>query len=155
MADDLLLSVTGVDAYAQTRQGHIYFPPATTVAQIQSFVTALAPLWEIISATKITKAELGYRFTLPASSKVPTAAVKAKNGANFSFDTPGRFNFGFWLPGIEPGKLGTDGETVDLVDTDVANVTTLITDGTGGAVPSDGYGNDVGNIMTGFAGQRK
>ena len=155
MADDLLLSVTGVDAYGQTRQGHIYFPSTTTTAQVQSFVTALVPLWEIISATKITKAELGYRFTLPASSKVPTAGVKAKNGAQFSFDTPGRYNFGFWLPGLEVGKLGSDGETVDLVDTDVANVTTLISTGTGGAVPSDGYGQDVGNIMTGVAAQHK
>lgn len=145
MADDILLSVKGTDFNGQSKTSLVFFPNATTLAALQAYATAFAPLYEAISEAKITEMVASFPMTVPAGKANPGAGIRINEGADFSYDTPGRYNFGLWVPALKLSMLA--GNQVVIADADVIAFNNAIVGGLGGTLPTDGNGLDV-NLFT-------
>jgi len=153
MADDVLMSVKGTDFNGSNKTSLIYFPNNATLAAVQAYFTAFAPLYEAISEAKIVGGNVSFPLTVPAGKANPGAGVRINAGADFSFDTPGRYNYGLWIPAIMVSKLA--GNDIIAADNDILAVTNALVGGLGGTLPTDGYGLDVNLFQRGKFAYRK
>jgi len=153
MADDVAMSVKGVDFNAKSKTTLVFFPNATTLAAVQAYATAFAPLYEAIVEAKITEMNVNFPLTVPNGKANPGAGVRINEGADFSYDTPGRYNFGLWVPAIKLAKLS--GDTINAADADIIAFNNAIVGGLGGTLPTDGYGLDVNLFLKGRFAYRK
>jgi hypothetical protein len=147
MADDVLVSVRTIDEAGRKRLAHVFLPPATTEADIQTMLTAYAPILDAVVGGKIDTAFYQKGLTLPGGLKAgATALIDNRVGANFSYDNPSRFAFGVWIPGWLNSLF-----TGDLVSAGGAGVAALMNGyvtGFGGVQPTNGFSDDLTTLLT-------
>jgi hypothetical protein len=154
MADDVLLSVKETDFNGKSKTSLVYFAPATTLASVTTFAQAFAPLVEAVSESQVTALTVSLPIALPGGLKgAPGAGVRINAGGRFSFDTPGRYNFGLWIGAMKAAFVNVDDLRLD--ETEMLAVTAAISAGLSGVIPTDGNGIDVGAIRTGKYAFRK
>jgi len=152
MADDALLSVKFHAALGSDKTHIIPFANGTTLADISTFATAYAPIVEAVTEAQVTQLSVSLPIALPAGLKgAAGAGVRSNDGARFSFDTPGRYNFGLWVPAMKIANFADE----DVILANVVAFTNAITAGLAGVTPTDGNGIDVGAVLYGKYAYRK
>lgn len=150
MADDVLVSVRLVDAGNRKRLAHVHLPPATSEADIQTMLTAYAPLLDAIVGGGIQAAFYQKGLTLPGGLKAGAAALSDNRiGGLWSYDNASRYAYGVWIPGILPALFSADD-----IPAGGAGVTAFqngYVAGFGGVMPTNGYSDD----LTALNGSRK
>lgn len=153
MAADNLLSVVIEDDDADRRSAKVHFLPAATLADVQTYLTAYAPLLDAVSDGKLVEAFVQMQLTLPAGLKAnPIAFSEVQKGANLTFLNTSRYKYGVWVPAWKPSFFSDDGLTND------AQVTDFIAayyQGLAGVLPSNGFGFDLTSFSAGKKTFRK
>jgi hypothetical protein len=152
MADDALLSVKFHAALGPDKTHIIPFANGTTLASITSYAQAYAPIVEAVTEAQVTQLTVTLPIALPGGLKgAPGAGIRSNDGARFSFDTPGRYNFGLWVPAFKIANLADE----DVILANVVAFTNAISAGLTGVLPTDGNGIDVGTVLYGKYAYRK
>ncbi len=144
MADSLLSIKTRDDA-GKSKTLPVFFTSSVTPANVQTFLTAFAPLYNDVIDGVIESAELTLDMTLPGGLRTtPVDDSTVRRGATESFSTPGRFAWSLYVPSFSLTKI--TGGNIDIADADVIAFNAAYVTGAGGFTPSNGLGLD----LTGF-----
>ena len=118
-----------------------YVPTGFTLAQYQTFATAMAPLVDSLTGSLITDIDLSVALTVPGSGikTVPIADTVNERGGLIGMDTAGQFNDSVRIPNILWSIM--TGDSFSLADTDVAAFILGLTAGDGVIFPRnrDGF----------------
>jgi hypothetical protein len=143
-----LLSFTILDADGDRKSTKIFFPSATTPAQLIAFGTAYAPLLDAVIGGKVERARYSVDLTLPGGLKAaPDALSEVQFAARASFDNASRYAWGDYWPSFKPALF-----TGDIVSVGGIGVQPLIDAyvvGLAGVAPSDGHENDLTAYLSG------
>lgn len=154
MADDVLVSVRLIDISGRKRLAHFFLPPATTEADIQTALTAYAPLLDTIVGGKVDIAFYQKPLTLPGGLKAGAVAGSDNRiGGNFSFDNASRFAYGAWIPGILTALYNVD--DIPAGGAGVAAFEAGYTAGLGGVLPTNGFSDDLTTLLSAKKSIRK
>ncbi len=105
-----------------------FLPPASTLAQVQGFVTAFAPLIDAIVGGVINEATVSFPLTLPGGLKTSAdSGATVHRGGLFGFDNPSPYKWSQYVPSLTPTLFV--GKDVNVGDTDVAAYLTAMEDG--------------------------
>jgi len=100
---DSLLSIKMHDIVGANKTVNVFFPAATTLAQIQGWWTAAAVDLNAFSNIVIDGASVTLELTTPGGlATVPVAGSTVRRGALFSFDNASRFKWDQYIPGVDP-----------------------------------------------------
>lgn len=141
MADTNLLSVTLIGDQEDKKAVDVFFPSASTFAQIQAFATEFLPLLDAVIGGKILEASVNLGITLPGGLKAdPEAGSDVHVGGLLTFDVADtEYSHGLYVPSW---KFFT-GNLVNLAGAGVGAFITEIEDGDGTISPSDRFANDI------------
>lgn len=110
---DSLLSVGIRDVAGGTKTINIFFPEATTLAQVQGFATPVLGYINGMIDGVIDYARVTLDLTLPGGLRTtPVAGSTVRRGALFSFNNPTRYKWDTYVPAFDPDNL--TGTTVNL-----------------------------------------
>ena len=145
MALALIAQVDYVDGKNKSSFTRVRVPTGFTIAQYTSFVLDLAQAVKNISGCLITGASINLSFSLEGLG-LNTIASSAANVAAKMFLKIKSAVAGFFAKMSIPTFLGdtlvvAGTDEIDLADTDVATLVTLLEDGNGTVIPCDKYGN--------------
>lgn len=145
MASDVLVSVMVSDGDGDSRAAKVHLPPATSEADIQTFLTAYAPLLDAVVDGKILSAVYQKPLTLPGGLKAGAVALsEVQKGANFSFINASRYKYGVWVPVWTPSLF--TGDVVNMSGAGVAAFRDAYVIGLAGIQPTNGFGFDLTTI---------
>lgn len=119
------------DAESDTRQQSvpIYIPSGKTVAEIQAYVTAIAPEIDALTESKITEATVTLSMTLPGGLKAgPDDGAFNERGGLITFDTTGPHSDSVRIPAMK--RTIMPGDSFNLEDSDVNALITRLTTAT-------------------------
>lgn len=134
-----------------TAQG--LMPAATTLANAQALALAIAQALEPLTDCKVSAVNIGVRYTTTGAD----AAVQgnyAEDKGVFSIQTAAGKVVRFAVPGFKNSKLLGTTRSIDLADTDVAALTTLLITGDGTTAPVDSNGSDLASVISAKIRQR-
>lgn len=143
MALALIAQIDYVDGKNKASFTRVRVPTGFTVAQYTTFVQDLAQAVCDITGCLITGASINLSFSLTGLNTIASAAsnVAAKMFLTVKSAVAGFFSK-FSIPTFLGDTMVTAGtDQVNLADTDVAALVTLLEDGDGTVVPCDKYGN--------------
>lgn len=112
----------------------VSIPSGQTIATIQAYATIAAKRLDLVTGSKIAKAEVTLDLTLPAydpdpdSTQIKDAAVAGalnERGGLVSFDATGPRNESVWVPAIRTTIM--PGAEFSLADADVASLVSMFT----------------------------
>lgn len=154
MALTNLLSVSVMDASQGVKAIPIYFPTSVTVANLQTYLTALAPLLDACIDAKIIQAQATTQLTLPGGIKTDAVVGNTVHeGALFSFNAASTiYKPSVYFPSWENAGFAGD---VALESTPYDALLAAIVDGLSTFQPSDKYANDVSGVVGGVRKFRK
>lgn len=143
MAADQLLSIKTIDEAGRARTDTIFFPPAATLAEIQTFATGYIPILDDAVGGIVDSATVTLNLALPGPLK-GAAVVNVDNrvAGLITFDNGSRFKHGHYFRGLLPGLFTAD--EVDMADILVIALVNALQTGIAGVTPSNGYGFDIG-----------
>lgn len=145
MADDVLVSVRCIDIAGRKRLAHYFLPPATSEADIQTSLTAYAPLLDAVVAGKVDEAFYQKGLTLPGGLKGGAVAnIDNRDGAVISYDNASRYAYSTWIPGWLPTLF--TGNDVNQAGAGVAAFLAGYTAGLGGVMPTNGFSDDLTSL---------
>lgn len=143
MAADQLLSITTIDVDGRSRTDTLFFPPAATLADIQTYATGYIPILDDAVGGVIDSAQVTLNLALPGPLKgAAVAGVDNRIAGLITFDNGSRFKYGHYFRGLLPGLFA--GDNVDMADILVVALVNALQTGIAGVAPSNGYGFDVG-----------
>jgi len=141
MADSLLSLKIGDDA-GKSKTLPVFFTSSVTPANIQTFLTAFAPLADAVIDGIIESASLTLDLALPGGLKSsPVEDSTVRRGAVESFANPSRFAWSLYVPSFSLTKI--TGGNIDIADADVVAFNAAYVTGAGGFTPSNGEGLDL------------
>jgi len=146
MAHDVLLTIGIEDIVGATKTINVFFPAATTLAQVQGWATSALVNLSNFEFGVIKYADVTLPITLPGGiGTAPVAGSTVRRGGLMSFDNPTRYSWDQYIPAIDTTVLvGTD---IDITNTDVAAWITAMTTGisvSGTFIqPTNGSGEDL------------
>ena len=148
MADSLLsVSVLG-DALSKKKDNLVFLPSTLTLANVQTYLTAFAPLLDAITDGQIVGASIAFGLTLPGGLKSgPVADSDARMAWRASFGNASRFKWGNYVPAIAASKRA--GGIVDPTDTDISAYLNAMITGLSTFQPTNGYGDDLTSFARG------
>jgi hypothetical protein len=142
MADTNGVSITLRDRAGDRSSIYIPFPATTTVAQMSSFAEAFVVALDPVTDSVIEQLGISLKLGLPAGLKTIPGNQLNQVGALFNFDLNAtRYTHSIRVPAIRITKLS--GDSINLTDTEVQALINVLTSGSGGALPSDRFGNDI------------
>lgn len=143
MAADQLLSIASVDEAGRKRTDTLFFAPAATLADIQTFATGFIPIYDDAVGGIIDSATVTLNLALPGPLK-GAAAVGVDNrvAGLITFDNGSRFKYGQYFHGLLTNLFA--GDNVDMTDILVIALVNALQTGIAGVAPTNGYGFDVG-----------
>ena len=145
MADSLLSIKVGDDAGA-SKTVPVFFTPSVTPANIQTFLTAFAPLLNDVIDGIIESASLTLDLTVPGGLRTtPVVDSTVRRGAVESFANPSRFAWSLYVPTFSLTKI--TGGNIDVADADVVAFNAAYVTGAGGFTPSNGGGLDLTALL--------
>jgi len=149
-----LLSVSVMDASQGVKAIPIYFPTSVTVANLQTFFTAFAPLLDVAIDAKIVAAQATTQLTVPGGIKTDAVVGNTVHeGALFSFNAAATiYKPSIYFPSWENAGFAGD---VALESTPYDALLDAIVTGLSTFAPSDKYANDVNGIVGGKRTFRK
>lgn len=147
LANVNLISVSLVDDAGRTGSLTLPVPTGLTVAQIQSYVTAMLPNLDAVTGAKINGCTVALQLTLPGTLKASAIADHPISyGANFGFDAADtNYRHTVRLPAIDQGLV--DAGEVQTTDALIIAWTDDVVDGDATVLPCDRYGNDLSAFL--------
>lgn len=108
----------------------IYIPKGTlTLAEIQTWVNAVAPEVDAITGSKLSSVEVTIRLDLPGGLKAsPVTNILNERGGLITFDTAGPRKDSVRIPAMHPDFM--PGDTFDITETEIAAFITRLTTAT-------------------------
>jgi len=124
---DTLLSIKMHDITGAKKTVNVFFPAATTLAQVQGWWTDAAVALNAFSNIVIDGADVTLALTTPGGlATTPVAGSTVRRGALFSYNNSTRFNWEQYIPGVDPvifigtevdqGATGVDDWIAAMVD---------------------------------------
>lgn len=155
MAVVSVLSYSILDADGNVKSMPIYIPAGATVANIQLFSDALAPILDDVLDGKIDGVTLSIGLTLPGGLKItPVANSNVQEGALLGFDVAAsNYKHSIFVPAWATGFF--TGNEVDTVATEVGALATQLVTGSNSIAPSDRAGLDLVALTDGKKRFRK
>jgi len=151
---DSLLSIKILDDAGKSKTLPAFFTSSVTPANIQTFLTAFAPLADAVVDGVLESASLTLDLTLPSGLKsAPVEDSTVRRGATESFATPGRFDWSLYVPSFSLSKI--TGGNIDISDADVIAFNAAYVTGAGGFTPSNGLGLDLTALLHAMEAFRK
>lgn len=146
---DTLLSVSVLGDQLNIKKDNLVFLPGTlTLANVQTFLTAYAPLLDVITDGQLVEASVSIGLTLPGGLKgAPVADSDARMAWRASYGNASRYKFGNYVPAIAASKRA--GGFVDPGETDVAALIVAMITGLATFAPTDGHGFDLTSFAKG------
>jgi hypothetical protein len=147
MALTNLISFSIRDIRGKRGQVHVYVPNSFTIAQIQTYVTALAVDVNAMTGGVVDSAQVTLALTLPGGLRAtPVEDVFVSNGANWAFSAENtNYRHTIHIPAFNPSLID-GGEIVDAGGV-IAAFEPHITAGDTVVLPSDQYGNDLTAVL--------
>ena len=145
-----LLSFRMVDYNGTRRTAKVHLPDGMTLAEYTVAAQEISSQLDNVTGCRIQSSVLEF-VTTPAGGlkAVPDDAVEAERGGLLQFATAGRYNYGFWFPGVLETFVA--GQELDVSGA-LATVRDLLigplSAGAGDAHAHDGYGNDVESLVS-------
>lgn len=147
MAADQLLSIKTLDEAGRSRTDIVYFAPTETLANIQTFATAYIPELDDAVGGIIDSAQVTINLALPGPLKgAAVASVDNRVAGLLTFDNGSRFKYGHYFHGLLPTLFV--GDEVDTGNLLVTALDAALRTGLGGVAPTNGYGFDVGALVS-------
>jgi hypothetical protein len=149
-----LLSVSVMDMSQGVKAIPVYFPTTVTVANLQTFLTAFAPLLDAAIDAKIVSAAATTQLTLPGGIKTDAVTGNTVHeGALFGFNATGTiYKPSIFFPSWQNAGFAAD---VALESTPYDDLLAAITAGLSTFQPSDKYANDISGVVGGVRKFRK
>lgn len=143
MAADQLLSIRTIDEGGRPRTDTLFFAPAATLADIQTFATGYIPILDDAVCGVIDSAQVTLNLALPGPLK-GAATVNEDNrvAGLITFDNGSRFKYGHYFRGLHENLFA--GDNVDIADILVVALINALQTGIAGIAPTNGFGFDVG-----------
>lgn len=155
-----IASFTITDADGDTKSVPIYFEVGTISQEdIEAAMQTMAADMDAVIDGKITAMHLTLEVALPGGLKAsPVANSEVEKGALLTFDassTP--YNHSIFVPSWTPSKFSGDNVNAGAagVATFLGDITTGITETSGGFLPTDRYSNDLVTYLKGLKRFRK
>lgn len=151
-----IASFTIKDATGDTKSVAVYFEPASaTLAQIQSWVTALSALIDNLTDGVLIAANLTIGATLDAGVKTEvTGDPDIQRGALLGFSADGTaYRHSLWIPAFLDAAF--TGDVVDLDNAGVQALEAWLNTPTNGIQGTDKYDNDIVALLEGVKSFRK
>jgi hypothetical protein len=155
MAVVSVLSYSIVDDDGNAKSMPIYIPAGATVANIQAFSDAMAPLLDDVLDGVINAVTLSIGLTLPGGLKSsPVAGSNVQEGALISFDVASsNYSHSIFVPAWAQAFFS--GSQVTLEDTEPGLFATQMVSGSNTIAPSDRAGLDLTSVLSGSKRFRK
>jgi len=146
------LDFTVYDRNKKTAHVALNLPTATTPAQIEDFVEVYAPLLEAVLMGAITDCTVSYGVPLPSGLRTDALdEADREEGAEFVWAAVSggeRYFTRQRIPTFRETKLIVGTNQVNLEDSDVSNLVTVMLAGSSGGVPSDSRGVDITDLWS-------
>lgn len=149
----ITVNITYRDFTGRTVTSSYLVPAATTLANAVAHALALTQALEPVSDAQIVAVNVGGRYTA-VDSDVAVQGNKAEDKGAIGLRTAAGKVVRFTIPGIKNAKLLGQTRDIDLTDTDVAAVTTLLVTGDGTVAPVDSNASDFTQVVYGKLRQR-
>lgn len=155
MAVVSVLSYSIVDDDGNAKSMPIYIPSGATIANIQAFSDAMAPLLDDVIDGVIGYVTLSIGLTLPGGLKSsPVAGSNVQEGALISFDVASsNYRHSIFVPAW--AQTFFSGAQVTLEDTEPGLFATQMVSGSNSIAPSDRAGLDLTSVLDGIKRFRK
>lgn len=127
--DTIVFKVRDAESDTNESSVPINVPTGFTLAQLQTYVDAIAPQIDVLTEGQITGASVTVNMTLPGTIKTePDAGAFNERGGLITFDTTGPRADSVRIPAIS--KTLMPGDSFSIADTDVAALITRLTTAT-------------------------
>jgi len=141
-------TITFTDESNKTSTTEIMLPAATTLAQAQTFMLALAQSVELLSDAQIRKVSVSAGYD-PAGADLAVQGNTVEEKAQFALKTAAGKTAKFAVPAAKQAYRIPTTRNVDLADPDIMALTTILTTGSGGVAPVDSNGSDLTQVLYG------
>jgi len=147
MAADQLMSIATIDEAGRRRTDTFFFPPATTLADIQLYASAFILTYDDAVVGIVDEATVTLNLSLPGPLKGAAVAGGDNRIAGLmTFDNGSRFKYGQYFHGLLPSLFL--GDNIDMTQLLATQLDAAVRAGLGGVAPSNGYGFDVGALVS-------
>jgi hypothetical protein len=155
MAVTTLVSFRLIDDAGRVGHVNLYVYDSPAIADIQTFVTSLAPLLDAVTGARIDNCTVASQLTLPGTLKAEAVANHPISwGANFSFDIQNsQYRWTQHVPAIMQTLLTGDEVIVDAGD--AKDYADLMIAGINPALPTDPDGGDLLSLIQAVVSFRK
>lgn len=146
----------GITDFAGKRKSFpIYVPATATLAQMQAWATAGAPILDALIDGKIDDVSFTLAGTLPGGLKADAVSGNTvREGALWAWDAATTdFEYGDYMPSAANADFV--GDTLDDTNTDVTDWIAQMTASGAGTEATDRYGNDITAYIRGRRTFRK
>jgi hypothetical protein len=143
------LQFTFRDAKAQTSRMKIHVPSTSTIANLQSFVSAIAADLDAITDGLLVSAEVNIKIALPGGLKAsPVAGCDVEMGALFSYRDSLGLTTRTRVPTFKQSLVIPTSRAVDTANANVTNFNNKMISGNSTILPCSRVENDITALIS-------